>query len=306
MTLEQVALGFVRVANEAMCRPIRNLTEGKGYDTRKHLLACFGGAGGQHACAIARSLGIRAIRVNRYSGILSAYGLSLADVVHEEQEPCDLLLDEANMTGYMSARIEALSRATVDYLCEREHFEREQCSVQVFLNLRYADTDTGMMCQAADDVATGSGGGGGGVEAFLATFTRRYRDEYGFNLDRPVYVDDIRVRGIGKSRTTKSAQQNEQDRTGPLKSVDVSVFLFFCWVFDLPSKVKNIHRLFDVISTRVDVCTSIERTRTLWSIVARICAWVIASTVRRSSLTRTARSWSSRRVMRSSTPTTAT
>ena len=46
MSIEEVALGFVKVANEAMCRPIRNLTESKGYDTRKHVLACFGGAGG--------------------------------------------------------------------------------------------------------------------------------------------------------------------------------------------------------------------------------------------------------------------
>lgn len=50
-------MGFVRVANEAMCRPIRALTQAKGYDTSRHALACFGGAGGQHACAIARSLG---------------------------------------------------------------------------------------------------------------------------------------------------------------------------------------------------------------------------------------------------------
>lgn len=52
------------------------------------MLACFGGAGGQHACAIARNLGISTVFIHRYSGILSAYGLALADVVHEAQEPC--------------------------------------------------------------------------------------------------------------------------------------------------------------------------------------------------------------------------
>ena len=62
--------------------------QGKGYDTSLHSLACFGGAGGQHACAIARSLGMRTVFIHRYSGILSAYGLALADVVHEAQEPC--------------------------------------------------------------------------------------------------------------------------------------------------------------------------------------------------------------------------
>ena len=84
-----------------MCRPIRALTEARGYATGKHMyafllfllskymltesvlndnrLASFGGAGGQHACEIARLLGIKTILIHRYSSILSAYGLALAD-----------------------------------------------------------------------------------------------------------------------------------------------------------------------------------------------------------------------------------
>ncbi len=87
MSEEEVAMGFITVANEAMSRPIRALTQGKGFDTAHHALACFGGAGGQHACSIARSLGISEVFVHKYSGILSAYGMALADVVHEEQVP---------------------------------------------------------------------------------------------------------------------------------------------------------------------------------------------------------------------------
>lgn len=70
---------FIKVANETMSRPIRSLTEARGYDASKHILACFGGAGGQHACAIATTLGIKTILVHRYSSILSAYGMSLAE-----------------------------------------------------------------------------------------------------------------------------------------------------------------------------------------------------------------------------------
>jgi len=113
MTLEEVAMGFIRVANESMCRPIRALTQvnfnlimllfngfilyiysqARGYDTRQHTLACFGGAGGQHSCAIARSLGIGRVVIHKYAGILSAYGMACADVVHEVQEPCALTYD---------------------------------------------------------------------------------------------------------------------------------------------------------------------------------------------------------------------
>ncbi|CAN7981622.1 unnamed protein product, partial [Ixodes pacificus] len=91
MTPEQVAMGFVSVANESMCRPIRALTQGKGHDSANHVLACFGGAGAQHACAVARALGMTKVLIHRYAGILSAYGMALADVVEEAQEPCALL-----------------------------------------------------------------------------------------------------------------------------------------------------------------------------------------------------------------------
>ena len=65
MILQEVAMGFIKVANETMCRPIRALTQAKGHDTSRHMLACFGGAGGQHACAIAHSLGMATVFVHR-------------------------------------------------------------------------------------------------------------------------------------------------------------------------------------------------------------------------------------------------
>ncbi|GBN17083.1 5-oxoprolinase [Araneus ventricosus] len=88
LSIEEVALGFIEVANESMCRPIRAITQGKGFDTSQHILACFGGAGSQHACAIAKNLGISTIFIHKYAGILSAYGMALADVVSEAQEAC--------------------------------------------------------------------------------------------------------------------------------------------------------------------------------------------------------------------------
>src|SRR5271163_3475061 len=87
LTPEAVAMGFLQVANAAMTRPIRTLSEGRGFETSSHNLACFGGAGGQHATAVARDLGIKRILIHRMSSILSAYGMALADVVVEVQEP---------------------------------------------------------------------------------------------------------------------------------------------------------------------------------------------------------------------------
>jgi 5-oxoprolinase (ATP-hydrolysing) len=65
LSLDEIAYGFIKVANETMCRPIRSLTQAKGFDTKKHVLSSFGGAGGQHACAIAKSLGISKVFIHR-------------------------------------------------------------------------------------------------------------------------------------------------------------------------------------------------------------------------------------------------
>jgi 5-oxoprolinase (ATP-hydrolysing) len=78
LSAEQIALGFLDVANETMSRPIRNATEARGFPPDKHNLVSFGGAGGQHACAIGDKLGIRCVLIHKYLSILSAYGLSEA------------------------------------------------------------------------------------------------------------------------------------------------------------------------------------------------------------------------------------
>lgn len=66
LSVEEVSMGFIAVANETMCRPIRGLTQGRGYNTADHVLACFGGAGGQHACSIAQSLGMSTVFIHRW------------------------------------------------------------------------------------------------------------------------------------------------------------------------------------------------------------------------------------------------
>lgn len=88
LSIEEVCLGFLDVADESMCRPIRQITESKGYNTSDHNLASFGGAGGQHACAIADRLNIGRVVVHKHASVLSAYGMALADTVQEAHEPC--------------------------------------------------------------------------------------------------------------------------------------------------------------------------------------------------------------------------
>ena len=79
-SIEQMASDFIDVANESMCKPIRNLTEARGMPAKGHLLNCFGGAGGQHCCAMADILGINQIFIHRNNSILSAVGISQSSV----------------------------------------------------------------------------------------------------------------------------------------------------------------------------------------------------------------------------------
>ena len=105
MTMDEVAYGFIKIANETMTRPIRSLTEARGHDTSKHRLATFGGAGGQHAVAIAEALGISQILIHRYSSVLSAYGMALADVVDERQEPeSKVWSDKGDVRKYLQGK----------------------------------------------------------------------------------------------------------------------------------------------------------------------------------------------------------
>ncbi|KAL9537007.1 hypothetical protein MBANPS3_012169 [Mucor bainieri] len=186
-SLDEIVYGFIKVANETMCRPIRALTEAKGHDTSNHTLAVFGGAGGQHACGIARNLGINKIVLYRHSSILSAFGLALADVVHEVQEPSA----EKLSTGLarLQARVLHLRKESTAELA-KQGFREGDIATEVYLNLRYDGTDCALMTlqPAADNWD------------FESAFYELYTQEFGFLLkDRDIIVDDIRVRGIGKT-----------------------------------------------------------------------------------------------------------
>lgn len=192
MTPENVADGFIRVANETMCRPIRELTEAKGHDVRDHNLACFGGAGGQHACAIAASLGIHTVFVHKYSGVLSAYGIAIADSVVEAQEPVDVSFHDDEGRSKAFTMLQQLRKQSEESL-RRRGFTEKSIHCELHLNLRYEGTDFGIMVvcpsEKNDDVQS--------VD-FAQLFIEEYTQEHGFNIPgRNVIIDDVRVRALG-------------------------------------------------------------------------------------------------------------
>ncbi len=219
LSKEEVALGFLRVANEVMVRPIREISVMRGFDIKEHVLACFGGAGGQHACSIARELGLSKIFIHRFSGILSAYGMGLADIVVEKQEPAALVLTEDKKDNGLKNLLINLENLAADAKTEllAQGYKTEQIEIKRYLNLRYQGTDTALMIPEADSVSnydTGIANCELGISEsspelrknaekfpdYVGAFRETYLREFGFDLTgREIIVDDLRVRAVANS-----------------------------------------------------------------------------------------------------------
>ncbi|KAL7433624.1 hypothetical protein ACHAXM_003635 [Skeletonema potamos] len=211
-TVEELAYGFIQVANEAMCRPIRNLTQMRGFDIQKHALACFGGAGPQHACAMARALGIKKVYVHRYGGILSAYGLSMADAVVEEQEPAKEVYAVAKNAGGFDESLDpsaSTREARLEYLAKKarsslmkQGYSEESVVIEKYLNMRYQGTDNAIMIRESKSAL---------ALPYAKKFVEQYHREFGFELDgRDILIDDFRVRAIVPGKTLQPPAETPQ------------------------------------------------------------------------------------------------
>lgn len=224
MDIDEVAYGFLTVANETMTRPIRSITEAKGHDSSKHRLATFGGAGGQHAVAIAEALGIHQILVHRYSSVLSAYGMALADVVDERQEPDSTVWPADGNTGSsvveeLKKKMESLRNRSRDALRD-QGFEDDAIVFEEYLNMRYRGTESALMIVKPSNEEADKEFGGDDW-AFGKAFVKQHRYEFGFTLDgRDIIVDDVRVRGIGRS--FRKTEKTVDEQLKELQRRDVS------------------------------------------------------------------------------------
>lgn len=202
LAVDEVAYGFLKVANESMARPIRTLTEAKGHVISNHRLVSFGGAGGQHAVSIAETLGIDTVLIHRYSSILSAYGMFLADVVEEAREPCSYILDESssNSMSLIYDKIDKLMQQCTQILL-RQGFSEESIKIERFLNLRYEGTETSLMVSQDKDDNRG----------FAQKFHELHQAEFGFRFeDKNIIVDDVRVRATGLSNVRQEESIDAQ------------------------------------------------------------------------------------------------
>ncbi len=151
MTPAEAAAGFFEVACEHMAGAIKKISVARGYDVRDHVLILFGGAAGQHGCAVARRLGIRRVVVHPYAGVLSAYGMGLADLGwHGEYDAGGALLSSEALSA--TAEKFVLREEEGRRCLESEGVPPSQLRFRRSLDLRYHGTQSTLSVRFHRDV----------------------------------------------------------------------------------------------------------------------------------------------------------
>lgn len=201
-TAEDLAMGYVKVANEVMCRPIRALTEARGKELKHYMLSVFGGAGSQHACSVARNLNLKKIFIHQYSSVLSAVGIFLADISEEENTFIAKELHEItnidtdiyeNGVRMMASNAEKMTRGNLG----GKSFE------EVFGFLLKNTSSEAVICvnlTKAELFDYRSDGKNVDLMAHLKTeFERKHKESFGFILEeKPILLQSITLRSIMK------------------------------------------------------------------------------------------------------------
>jgi 5-oxoprolinase (ATP-hydrolysing) len=189
---EAIADGFLQIAVAKMAQAIKTVSVRRGYDITRYALNCFGGAGGQHACLVADALGMTTVLIHPFSGLLSAYGMGLAEVRAARQAALDLPLDRA--AAPLRAAADGLAQACLAELVA-QGLDPAEAHVQVAAHLRYAGSDTAFEVAAyalrggvvVDDVMAG----------MKAAFEAAHRQRFSFlDADKPLVVELVSVEAV--------------------------------------------------------------------------------------------------------------
>jgi len=179
--------GFLRVANSNMVKAIQTISVAKGCDPRDYVLVAFGGAAGQHACAVARELGMRQVLLHPDAGILSAYGIGLADVTRHRAAGVYQPYGEKAL-GELAPTIERLAgEARSEVLAEG--IAPERIEVRTSLDLRYRGLDAWLTIV-----------GGESPFSYAAAYENEHQKLYGYRHEgRPLEIVAVRVEVIGRT-----------------------------------------------------------------------------------------------------------
>lgn len=205
----ELAQGFVDIANTTMARAIRKISVARGYDPAEYTLVTFGGAGAQHACALARSLGMTRVLSHPFAGILSAYGIGLADVrrLKEQSVLRPLTNDDLAALEKLFQELEHSARSEV--LAEGISAEFIDHPVRS-LELRYRGIEGTILIEGPDAEISASASA---FDFYQRAYIQRHRQLYGYVRDgRPLEVVSARVEVVGRRPDPVEPTQPEVTR----------------------------------------------------------------------------------------------
>lgn len=222
---EQVADGFIQIAVANMAEAIKKISVQRGYDVTAYALNCFGGAGGQHACLVADALGMSKVLIHPMSGLLSAYGMGLADIRATRVQALDQPLEAASQT--LASVGKELGELCISDLTG-QGVQRSVITVNVSAHIRYAGTDTTLEIPAlishADQITADHRVG------LRDSFLGAHRKRFGFVDDtKPLIVEAISVEAIGGAAVF-SEHEAESPASGlPQSARKTQFFSQGCW-----------------------------------------------------------------------------
>jgi 5-oxoprolinase (ATP-hydrolysing) len=200
---EEVAEGFIQIAVQQMANAIKKISVARGYDVTRYTLQCFGGAGGQHACLVADALGMTKVFVHPLAGVLSAYGMGLADQNVIREQAVELkLVPEA--LPQISERLDALAEVAQAELT-RQEVSTGSITTHRRVHVRYEGSDSALIVPFADNIT-----------AITQGFEAAYQQRFAFLMHgKGLVVEAVSVEAV----VAGDAPAEPQHPTHPVREV---------------------------------------------------------------------------------------
>ncbi|MDJ0833708.1 MAG: hydantoinase B/oxoprolinase family protein [Gammaproteobacteria bacterium] len=195
----EIASGFLAIAVENMANAIKRISVQRGYDIAEYTLCCFGGAGGQHACLVADALAIKRVFLHPFAGVLSAYGMGLADLRQIHERSVEQLLEQALMPELRQIRDQLTRQGEQDLL--QQGARPEQLTAEARVHCRYQGSDTNLAVTLSD------------LSEVVSAFERQHRQSFGFIArDKAIIVQALEVEVIAINPPPELAPETHANR----------------------------------------------------------------------------------------------
>lgn len=217
----QVAEGFLAIAIDNMANAIKKISVQRGYDVSDYALCCFGAAGGQHACRLAEALGMKTIVIHPYAGVLSAYGMGLADRRVLKEQSLEIALTAESMTRLASG-IESLGAVALNELKQQGVSDIHRFELVKQVHLRYEGTDSSLIVNF------------GTLAEMQAQFEQQYQQRFGLiQPNKGLVVATMTAEVMGKTAALDPVTAAPPQTTSPPQMANISLFSEDQW-WDTP------------------------------------------------------------------------